>query len=207
MIIGKLIRYLTALVGVAVLLPAIFPNMAAIAAEHLAAATDPPNQACTRSTRSIRQLAMIDHTSDGGFQCLGVSVEGDTVKAIRLERHVFASAVGQPAAEQIKIVEFPATILDSLRGAVIDGIPGHDAIVLRGHFSAPPDKGEFEISYLYNGLTGEYHRCQIELDRTPNTGWRLVNRLDQTISLIMVKLRQIPVIGTVGIDNLEGACT
>jgi len=150
---------------------------------------------------------MIDHTSDGGFQCLGVSVEGDTVKAIRLERHVFASAVGQPAAEQIKIVEFPATILDSLRGAVIDGIPGHDAIVLRGHFSAPPDKGEFEISYLYNGLTGEYHRCQIELDRTPNTGWRLVNRLDQTISLIMVKLRQIPVIGTVGIDNLEGACT
>jgi hypothetical protein len=136
-----------------------------------------------------------------------VSVEGDTVKAIRLERHVFASAVGQPAAEQIKIVEFPATILDSLRGAVIDGIPGHDAIVLRGHFSAPPDKGEFEISYLYNGLTGEYHRCQIELDRTPNTGWRLVNRLDQTISLIMVKLRQIPVIGTVGIDNLEGACT
>jgi hypothetical protein len=34
----------------------------------------------------------------------------------------------------------------------------------------------------------------------------LVNRLDQTISHIVVKTRQIPLLGTFGIANLEGAC-
>ena len=147
---------------------------------------------------------MIDHTSDGGFQCLGVYVEGDAVKAIRLERHNFVSAT-----EQIKVVEYPANAIDSLRGAVIDGVPGHDAIVLRGHLPSPLGKAELVISYLYNGITGEYHSCEMALDRTPNagTGWRLVNRFDRTISLIMVRLRQLPMIGVIGIDNLEGACT
>jgi hypothetical protein len=150
---------------------------------------------------------MIDHTSDGGFQCLGVSVEGDSVKAIRLERHSFASEAGHLASELIKVVEIPTTVVDSRHGAVIDGIPGHDAILLRGHFSTPAGTGELEISYLYNGLTGEFHTCQIALDRTSNAGWRLVNRLDQTISLIGVRVREVPVIGVVGIANLEGACT
>ena len=150
---------------------------------------------------------MIDHTSDGGFQCLGVYVEGDTVKAIRLERHSFTSGDGRPAPERIKVIEFPPAIADTRQGVVIDGIPGHDAIVLRGNFSSSPDRGELVLSYLYNGLTGEYHSCPIALDRTQGSGWRLINRFDQPISLIMVRIRQLPVIGVVGIANLEGACT
>jgi hypothetical protein len=62
-------------------------------------------------------------------------------------------------------------------------------------------------TFLYNGFTSEYRSCQITLDRTPNAGWRLVNRLDQTVSHIMVKTREIPLIGTFGIATLEGACT
>jgi hypothetical protein len=203
MIFGKSIPVL---VGMTALVLAISPVLAGIGTEHLAAE---PGQleTCTGSTHSIRQLAMIDHTSDGGFQCLGVYVEGDAVKAIRLERHSFASAAGPPASEQIKVVEIPTTVVDSRHGAVIDGIPGHDAILLRGHFSTLAGTGELEISYLYNGLTGEFHSCQIALDRTSSAGWRLVNRLDQTISLIGVRVRQVPVIGVVGIANLEGACT
>jgi hypothetical protein len=180
------------------------------AAAPIAAAVSPPGtapQACSRSTRLIRQLAVIDHTSDGGFQCIGVFVEGDTVKAIRLERHSFVAAPGRPETEQVTVVEYPTSTIDSRRGAVIDGIPGHDAILLRGRFPATSGRGDLEISYLYNGITNEYHTCQVGLDRTPASGWRLMNRLDQPISLIMVRLRQIPVIGTVGIANLEGACT
>lgn len=199
MVIGKLIPVRT---GMAALVLAISPVPAGMGAEHPGAAPGRPSQTCTNSTRSIRQLAMIDHTSDGGFQCVGVFVEGDTVKALRLERHSFVLA-----AEQIKVVEFSTSIVDSLHGAVIDGVPGHDAIVLRGHFATPPGTGELEISYLYNGITGEFHSCQIVLNRTPNAGWRLVNRLDQPISLIGVRIRQLPVIGVIGIANLEGACT
>ena len=179
----------------------------ALAQQPVALAVGAQAQTCTRSTHSIRQLAVIDHTSDGGFQCIGVFVDGDTVKAIRLERHNFVAAPGRPETEQVTVVEYPTATVDSRHGAVIDGIPGHDAILLRGRFPATSGRGDLEISYLYNGLTGEYRSCQIELDRTPNTGWRLVNSADQPISLIMVRLRQLPMIGTVGIANLEGACS
>jgi hypothetical protein len=46
----------------------------------------------------------------------------------------------------------------------------------------------------------------MSLDRTPDTGWRLVNSLDQPISHIVVRIRQLPLIGVVGIADLEGAC-
>ena len=96
--------------------------------------------------------------------------------------------------------------VESSRGAVLDGVPGHDAIVLRGHVSAPPGKSELVTSYLYNGFTSEYRSCRITLDRTPDAGWRLVDRFDRTISHINVRTREMPLIGAFGIANLEGAC-
>lgn len=150
---------------------------------------------------------MIDNTSEGGFQCLGVSVEGDTVKAVRLERHSLTAVAGQPVADRVRIVEFSAATVDSAHGATIDGIPGHDAIVLRGHFSTPPGKAEFEMSYLFNGFTGEFHSCPVTIDSTSESGWRLINRFNQTVSHIVVRIRQVPVIGIIGIADLEGACT
>ena len=207
MMFGRLLRSLVVPAGVIGLVLAAIRGPAVAqqtAVAPIAVAVAAP-QTCSRSTHSIRQLAVIDHTSDGGFQCIGVFVEGDTVKAIRLERHSFVASPKE--TEQVNVVEYPASTVDSRRGAVIDGIPGHDAILLRGHFPAATGHGDLEISYLYNGLTGEYRSCQVELDRTSNTGWRLVNRLAQPISLIMVRLRQLPIIGTVGIANLEGACS
>jgi len=162
---------------------------------------------CSISTRSVKQLAVIDTTSEGGFQCLGVSVEGDTVTAVRLERHSFTSAVGQPVSEQIKIVEFPAAVVDSVHGAIIDGVPGHDAIILRGHFSPQPGKVELDLSYLFDGFTGTFHSCPVTLDSTAATGWRLINRFDQTISHIVATMHRVPLIGVIGIADLEGACT
>lgn len=176
------------------------PVQAGIGTENPLRAPDRPDMTCTRSTGSTRQLAMIDSSSDGGFQCLGVSLEGHSVKAIRLEAHRFA------AAQQIKVTEFPPTAVESNHGAVLDGIPGHDAIILHGNFSTQSSKPELAISFLYNGLTGEYRTCRMWLDRTQEAGWRLVNSLDQPVSHIVVRLREFPVIGVVGIADLEGAC-
>jgi hypothetical protein len=175
--------------------------------EHSVTAPGRPDLGCTASTHSIKQLAMIDNTSEGGFQCLGVSVEGGAVKAVRLERHSLTSSSGQPVAERVRILEYPAATVDSAHGATIDGIPGHDAIVLRGHFPPSPGKAEFEMSYLFNGFTGEFHSCPVVIDSSPETGWRLINRFNQTVSHIVVSIRQVPMIGTIGIADLEGACT
>jgi hypothetical protein len=176
------------------------PVLAGIGAETPLRAPSRPDLTCTRSTGSTQQLAMIDSSSDGGFQCLGVSLEGNSVKAIRLETHHLAAPL------PVRVTEFPPTVVESNHGAVIDGIPGHDAIILRGHFSPRSGPPVLEISFLYNGVTGEYHSCQMLLDRTPETGWRLINSRDQPVSHIVVRIRELPVIGMIGIADLEGAC-
>jgi hypothetical protein len=161
---------------------------------------------CAHSTKLLKQLVMIDNATDGSYQCLGVTLDGDMVKAIRVETHSFASAARQKASERIKIEDFSQEVIESSHGAVLDGVPGHDAIIVHGHIAPLSGRSQLVTTFLYNGFTGEYHSCQITLDRAPDTGWRLVNSLDQPISHIMVKTREIPLIGTYGIATLEGAC-
>jgi hypothetical protein len=196
----------TAYAGIAVLALAASPVPAAIGAEDPAAKLVRPGQSCSDSTDSTRQLALIEKYGDPKFQCLGVSLDGDTIKAIRLETHNAAPAGQAADPVQIKIEEFPQVVIESSQGAVLDGVPGHDAIVLRGKFSTLPGKLELVASYLYNGFTGDYHTCRLTIDHAPDTGWRLVNRLDQPISHIVIETRQLPMFGVYGIANLEGAC-
>lgn len=171
-----------------------------------AVAPDRQHASCANSTGSIQQLATIDNAGEGNFQCLGLSFEGNAVKAIRVETHALAGTARRPEAEQVTIAEFPVAVVESSRGAVLDGVPDHDAILLRGHFSTPPDTADLVISYLYNGFTGDYRSCRISLGRVPDDGWRLLDRLDQSITHIVVRTRQLPLIGAFGIANLDGAC-
>jgi hypothetical protein len=165
-----------------------------------------PDHACTSITTSTKQLAMIDSAGDDSFQCLGLSLEGHTVTAIRLETHGTASAGQHSDLQSIMVAEFPKTMMESPRGAVLDGRPGHDAIVLRGHLPSAPGNIELVISYLYNGMIGEYRSCPLTLRWASDTGWRLTNGVDQTVSHIDIVTRSIPVVGIIGIANLEGAC-
>jgi hypothetical protein len=183
------------------------PVFAAIGPSDPTVVPGQPSETCMRSTKLLKQLAMIDNTTDGSFQCLGVTLDGETIKTIRVETHKFASPARLKDSERVKIEDFSQAVIESNHGAVLDGVPGHDAIILRGHLSAPSGRSQLVTTFLYNGFTSEYRSCQITLDRTPNVGWRLVNRLDQTVSHIMVKTREIPLIGTFGIATLEGACT
>jgi hypothetical protein len=197
----------TAVAGMAALGIAASPVMAAVGPGNLAAPPGPQAETCANSTNSIQQLATIDNTSDGDFQCLGLSLEGGMVKAIRIETHSFTSDGRRADSEQVKTAEFLLAVVESSHGAVLDGVPGHDAIILKGHFPTPTGKAALVISYLYNGFTGEYRSCPMTLDRVPDVSWRLVNRFDQTVSHIVVKTRRIPVVGMFGIADLEGACT
>jgi hypothetical protein len=170
------------------------------------AAPDRQDETCTNSSDSIQHLATIDTARDGSFQCLGLSLAGNAVKAIRVETHTLARTGWRPQAEQVTIAEFSVAVIESSHGAVLDGVPGHDAIILQGHFSTPPDTADLVTSYLYNGFTGEYRSCHISLARVPDDGWRLLDRFGQPISHIVVRTRQMPLIGMFGIANLDGAC-
>jgi hypothetical protein len=177
-----------------------------LAAIGPAAAHDRQDEICPNSTGSIQQLATIEKPGEDNFQCLGVTFEGDAVTAFRLETHSLARRDRDAKSAEVKVTEFPLAEVASSRGAVLDGIPGHDAIILRGNLSTPSNQTKLVASYLYNGFTGEYRSCSITLDRTPDAGWRLVNHLDQTVSRIVVRTRDMFVLGPFGIANLDGAC-
>jgi hypothetical protein len=195
---GRLIAW----AGIAALAVLAAPYVAAI---DPAAGQDRQDEICTNSTGSVQQLATIEKPGENTIQCLGVALEGDRVTALRLETHNFASS-DHHTEEEVKFTEFPLAMVESSRGAVLDGIPGHDAIILQGNLSTPSNQTKLVASYLYNGFTGEYRSCSVTLDRTPDAGWRLLNRLDQTVSHIVVRTRDMFVIGPFGIANLDGAC-
>ena len=62
------------------------------------------------------------------------------------------------------------------------------------------------LSYLYNGITGETRECGVTLNRWQGTSWQRMNSRNQPVSLIVVKTRALPVIGTVGIETRQGIC-
>ena len=165
------------------------------------------HESCSYSGGSVYHLVTIDTARDGNFQCLGLAVDHGMVVAIRLETHHAPASGRQSAGTDVRAEEFPLAVIDSSHGAVLDGVPGHDAIILRGHIPKTPEKVELVTSYLYNGFTNEYRSCPITLAREPNGGWRLLNRFNQPVSHIAVRTRQMPVIGAFGIADLEGVCT
>jgi hypothetical protein len=192
--------------GAAVILAA-FTAGTTVNAEDPTATAPPDIAPCKASTTSIKQLAIIDTTGDGDFQCLGLSLDIDSIKTIRLESHHFPTP-GRPAdSETIEVKEFPPDVLDSSQGAVLDGVPGHDAIILRGHLAIPPAPSDLVLSYLYNGITGTYLDCKLSLERSDGTTWRLLDHDGKAISHIVVRTRELPWVGgIIGIASLDGAC-
>lgn len=181
---------------------------ASVAAIGSATAPPAPQQnSCSNSTGSYYHLATIDNALDGSFQCLGLAMQRGTVVALRLETHRVLPSDRGATAMDVSTEQFPLAVVESSHGAVLDGVPGHDAIILRGYFPKSPEKVELTTSFLYNGFTNEYRSCPITLDREPNGGWRLLNRFNQIVSHIAVRTRQMPVIGAFGIADLEGVCS
>lgn len=163
-----------------------------------------PPVVCIARSGPVQFLAEISNTRDSNVDCLGLRVEGNTIAALRIESH-------HPAdwRAPVKIEEFPIAQIAGPRGAVLDGADGHDAVILRGSVSARDGHAQLVTSYLYNGLTGEYRSCPIRIDRIADAApsWRLVNRFNETVSRIVVRTRNVPVLGTIGIANLDGVCT
>jgi hypothetical protein len=162
---------------------------------------------CNQTPVTVQQLAKVSNTRDRNFQCLGVTVQGTALKALRIESHHLVERDDATVLDYVKVAEYPLSLIMSSQGAVLDRARGRKAIIVQGRMSPTGSDVELVASYLYNGLTGEYHSCRITLDRSPNAAWHLINRLNETVSRIIIETRSIPVLGTIGIANLDGVCT
>jgi hypothetical protein len=192
-------------VGLAALILAGSSALAAPAPVHAGA---PPDRAiCQTPSPSMQQLAEILNTRDSNIQCLGVTLDGASIKALRVETHRFVPVGDAAISDHVKVAEFSVAQIESPRGAVLDGAPGHDAVILQGHVSSDEGNVDLVTSYLYNGLTGEYRSCTMRLGRDRAAAWRLVNRFNEIVSRIVVRTRSLPALGVIGIADLEGICS
>ncbi len=163
--------------------------------------------AVCNNSEKVQLLAKISNTRDNDVQCLGIKLDGNAFEALRIETHRIVGASDATIADHVKVTEFPVAEIESRQGAVLDGAQGHNAVILQGHASPSGRNVELVTSYLYNGLTGEYRSCRVTLDQSADAAWRLVNQYNETVSNIVVRTRNVPLLGTIGIANLDGACT
>lgn len=162
---------------------------------------------CPAGSPTVQQLAKIENTRNLNYNCLSVSLDDRAnILALRFEKHEFGSNRGStrmPLPPQIR--EFTPAEIGAGQGVVLDGTPGHDAIKLRGHIVAGATAASLVVSYLHNGLVGEFRECGVSLQRNgPN--WRLMNAESRSVPLVVVRTWALPLLGTVGIDTLQGIC-
>jgi hypothetical protein len=164
-------------------------------------------EACAGISAPLQRLATILNTRDKSFDCLSLNLdEKANIVGVRFEIHDVDDA-GTQSARSVRIREFTAAQLAADRGAVLDGRPGHDALLLRMDIGAGKADIPLVVTYLYNGVTGEYRTCNGSLSRALDGNWHLVNGQGHDVSVLVVKTWGVPVVGTIGIESVQGICT
>jgi hypothetical protein len=177
-------------------------TVAAMIAVAARADAPAPAAACRFAGASVQLLATVVTTRDTDVHCLGLDIDADrNITDIRIESHK-----GDAAAGGVHLKRFPIAAIGSDYGAVLDGRPGHDALILQGRIAEKASRAQLVIRYLHNGITGEFRSCALSLDKNAAGDWTLVNAHDRVVSRIVVKNWKIPILGTVGIETLEGVC-
>lgn len=164
---------------------------------------------CSSGSASVQQIAKITNTRDRNFHCLGVAVDRQSnITAIRFETHEFdADRQSRGSApHRVKVREFSPSDIASEKGVVLDGAPGHDAVILQGNIVEGRSSDQLVVKFLYNGLTDQFRECRVALKRGGDVGWHLVNADNRRVPLVVVETWSLPLVGTVGIKTLQGLC-
>ena len=183
----------------------LFSALAACSGAH---AADRAGDVCAKASPSVVPLATVTNTRDLNFYCLDAALDDRAnITALRFEKHEMRREPGKPAPVErgIETVAFAPADVGRPAGVVLDGTPGHDAILLQGDIAPGRPRAGLTVRYLYNGLTGEFRQCPVTLERS-GAGWRLVNSGNSVISHIVVQTWGLPIVGTVGIQTLHGIC-
>ena len=160
-----------------------------------------PVGGCETASPELQPLAKVVNTRDTTYHCLGVSVDARAeITAIRFETHA-AAETGVARVRSFSPDEIART-----QGVVLDGTPGHDAVILQGDIVPGQPSTTLHLKFLHNGITGEFYQCAVMLDHAEGTPWRLKNAPPGGFPLVVVRTWAVPLFGTVGIDTVEGIC-
>ncbi len=156
--------------------------------------------ACEAASPQLQPLAKVVNTRDTTYHCLGVSIDARAeITAIRFETHAAAEAVAS-------VRSFTPDEIARTQGVVLDGTPGHDAVILQGDIVPGQPTTTLHLKFLHNGITGEFAQCTVTIDRAEGAPWRLAHARADAFPVVVVRTWAVPLLGTIGIDTVEGIC-
>lgn len=157
--------------------------------------------ACESASPERQPLAKIVNTRDDTYHCLSVSVDAHAeITALRFETYALADA------GLARVRSFTRDEIAQTNGVVLDGAPGHDAVILQGDIVPGQTSTTLTLRFLHNGITGEFHQCAVTIDHAQGAPWRLANARQNALPLVVVRTWAVPLFGTIGIDTVEGIC-
>ena len=163
---------------------------------------------CSAVSGRVQQLAKIENTRNSSYHCLGIRMDDNAnIVGVRFEKYdVVGNGGEQEERPPLAIREFTPAEIGTARGVVLDGTPQQEAVRLRGMITAGAAIAPLVVSYLHNGIVGEFRECNVTLEKDGAHRWRLVNAEHSAVSRIVVQTWTMPVLGTVGIETLQGIC-
>jgi hypothetical protein len=91
--------------------------------------------------------------------------------------------------------------LSSKDGAILEAQQGVNAIILSGAINSQAGTGALVVHFIYNGLSGEYHTCNLNVERNSSGVWGAINAYTgQPVTAAKVTTYSI------GIQTIEGIC-
>jgi hypothetical protein len=158
------------------------------------------DDACETASPQLQPLAKVVNTRDTTYHCLGVSIDARAeITAIRFETHAAAEAIAS-------VRSFTPDEIARTQGVVLDGTPGHDAVILQGDIVPGQPSTTLHLKFLHNGITGEFYQCAVTIDRAEGAPWRLAHARADAFPVVVVRTWAVPLLGTIGIDTVEGIC-
>jgi hypothetical protein len=157
--------------------------------------------ACEMASPELQPLAKVVNTRDTTYHCLGVSVDARAeITAIRFETHASTEA------GVARVRSFTPDEIARTQGVVLDGTPGHDAVILQGDIVPGQPSTTLHLKFLHNGITGEFYQCAVTIDHAAGAPWRLAHARADAFPVVVVRTWAVPLFGTIGIDTVEGIC-
>jgi len=97
--------------------------------------------------------------------------------------------------------DFSLADLSSKNGAILEAQQGVNAVTLSGSINSQAGNGALVVHFIYNGLSGEYHTCNVNVQRNSSGVWEAINAYtNQPVTAAKIQTYSI------GIQTIEGIC-
>jgi hypothetical protein len=96
---------------------------------------------------------------------------------------------------------FSLSDITSSTGAVLNQTDGYNALILQGTLDPTAPSSTMTLSYLANGLTGEYDNCDVIITHAADGSWGVQNAYTEA-PVQSIKITT----WTLGVTTVEGIC-